>query len=132
MHEIAWYMEAWFLLQELVAMLGKSTEATWNLVLESTMHGIGLWLPSSARRDTLGKGYTVMKSFADHTLACIPSSCFRDLRGSGTATHMSLTDTFRSFQNTFYRGEALQGDQTQHFWNAIVNNGSEREDLHRL
>lgn len=44
MHEIAWLMRAWLTLWELGALRGKSLKGTGQLVLESSKHGIELFL----------------------------------------------------------------------------------------
>lgn len=94
MREMAWFMGAWLTLRHLCDLRVRSLEETWQFVLESNNHDIGLSFLSLAKRDMLGTRARVMKSIADRRLAFIPSSCITALGQIDTVRHILLADLF--------------------------------------
>lgn len=78
--------------------------------------------------DKLGKGYTVIESFADHRPVLVPLSSFTALGRIGKVAHMSPKGLLRLVLSTTGCEEAQKADELRNFLNAIINRGSEGED----
>lgn len=85
--KITWLMGGWATFRELGALSGKSLEETWQMVLDSSKHGIGLSYFSSAKPDILRRGTPWSNHLLPHVSLSLSVVLYSP--GQSDTTHIS-------------------------------------------